>query len=296
MKVHLNGQLLDAAAARVSPFDRGFVFGDGLYEGLRAFDGVPFAMRLHIERLREGLRETRIEGFDPDSLAARTDELLRANALRDAFVYWQVTRGAPDVARAPTTQWRDRTAASPLAPTVFGYAVPLPGLDACAEPAARRITLRPDLRWLRGHVKSISLMGSVLGAYEALDAGCDDAVYQRDGFVTEGVATNVVVRTGDALVTPGVEGGRLLGGVTRRVLLAADPSIITRPVSVEELHGAQEVMLVGTSTMVAAATHIDGAPVGDATPGEAARGLLRALVAAVRRDIAAAGAPVHSET
>lgn len=288
MKVHLNGALVDAHAARISPLDRGFVFGDGVYEGLRACEGAILGLRAHVERMREGLRESRIVGFDPESLGPRSIELLRANNLRDAFVYWQVSRGAPDPSTADPAQWRERTPApGSLQPTVFAYCHALPPLEAYTEPLTRRVAVLPDLRWQRGHVKAISLMGGVLGAYDARERGCDDAVFVRDGFVTEGVATNVVVQTDSGLATPGVERGLILGGVTRRMLLGADPSIAVRPVREDELRRAKEVMLVGTSTMLVSVTHLDGAPVGDGGVGPVAHRLLRALVDAARRDIAA---------
>lgn len=288
MKVHLNGALVDAEAARISPLDRGFVFGDGVYEGLRACDGVILGLRAHADRMREGLRESRITGFDPDTLGPRSAELLHANNLRDAFVYWQVTRGAPDPATVDPGHWRERTPmAGSLAPTVFAYCHALPPLNEYTEPKTRRVAVVPDLRWQRGHVKAVSLMGGVLGAYDAQERGCDDAIFVRDGFVTEGVATNVVVLTETGLATPGVERGLILSGVTRRFLLDAEPSLAVRPVREDELRRAKEVMLVGTSTMLVSVTHLDGVPVGDGKAGDAARRLLRALVEAARRDVAA---------
>lgn len=287
MIVHLNGKLIPAESAAVSVFDRGFLFGDGVYEGIRACEGHAVALEPHIERMRAGLAESGIEGFDPGAIGPMTQALLEANRLCDASVYWQVTRGAP-ASLADDTHLRARvpTAALGLTPTVFGYVAPLPPLSACREPAQRSATVLPDTRWLRGHLKSISLMGGVLAALEAHREGRDDAILVRDGMVTEGVATNVLVAKGGRVWTPPDRSGLLLSGVTKALLLAEDPGIEPRPVSERDLREADEVMLAGTFTMIASVTTIDGAPVGDGRVGPVARRLLRTLVETLRADAA----------
>ena len=286
MIVHLNGRLLPAAAAAVSPFDRGFLFGDGVYEGLRSFGARVVGLRAHEERMASGLAECRIEGFDAATLGPLTGELLEANGLRDAFIYWQVTRGGPRTFDDPAAL-RTRVPAVDVPPTVFGFATPLPPLSACAEPAMKSASVRPDTRWLRGHIKSISLIGGVLAALEAAEEGADDAILVRDGLVSEGVATNVVIASRGRLATPRTDAPPILHGVTRRLLLAAEPAIEARDVTLAELRAADEIMLVGTSTMVASITRLDGAAVGDGRVGPGARRLLRSLVAAIRSDIGA---------
>lgn len=284
--VHLNGQLVPAERAAVSAFDRGFLFGDGVYEGIRAFGARIFAGLLHVQRMRAGLAETRIEGFDPAALLPLSLELLRANGLHDASIYWQVTRGAPrDVTDAGALRNRIPGRSSGYAPTVFGYGAPMPPVSAYLEPKAKRVAVRPDTRWLRGHVKSISQMGGVLAAYEADEDGAEDAILLRDGLVTEGIATNVFVSIGGEIVTPPEGGGLILPGVTRRILLDADPTIRVGEVTERDLRRADEVMLAGTFTMVAAATTLDGLPVGDGRVGPAARRLLKTLTGAVEREL-----------
>lgn len=287
MIVHFNGSLVPPAGAHVSPFDRGFLFGDGVYEGLRATRGHVIAIDAHVERMRAGLDETRIRGFDPATLPELTRALLDANNIESAFVYWQVTRGAPR-AGDPVRQ----RVPSPMAPTVFGFVAPLPPLDEVTSPTLRRATVRPDTRWERGWVKAISLLGGVLAAIEADEAGCDDAVLVRDGLVTEGVATNVFIATGGRIATPSLESAPMLAGVTRRVLLEADPSIAQRPITEAELRAADEIMLVGTTTTVSSVTHLDGRPVGAArpgAPGPASRRLLATLRSAVEAERLATG-------
>ncbi len=300
MLIHLNGQLIPRDQARVDPFDRGFLFGDGLYEGLRAFDGHVVGMARHVERLRLGLAEARIP-WNADRMAAVTTELLNANSLRDAFIYWQVTRGVP----APGQPVRARVPTGEVSPTVFGYCLPAPALSVYSEPPMKSATTTRDTRWLRGRVKSISLLGNVIASIEASEAGADDAILIRDGLVAEGSSANLVavVPDGDEgweIVTPSLDSAPMLAGVTRDLILdthghnapgsaASGLTIIERPLTVGELRRASEVMLLGTLTMVTAITTLDRRVLGDGTPGPAARTLLRTLVATIESEQRAAG-------
>jgi D-alanine transaminase len=306
--VHLNGELVPLERARISPLDRGFVFGDGVYEGLRSCDlrsrGVArphiVAIDRHVARMDSCLHEIGIP-FDAGALGRMTQELLAVTGLRDAFIYWQVTRGTPDVAAGDTP--RARVPKGRWTPTVFGMATPQPAIDVFlteAGLASKTAVTMPDIRWLKGRIKSVSLLGNVIEAMEADARGVDDAILVRDGFVGEGLATNVVLalpapaHAGGAkteLVTPTLESAPILAGVTRGILLDTPSSGLTqRAVRVEELARASEIMLLGSSTMVASVTTLDAKPVGDGKPGPAARGLLGALVTAILTESGAAGA------
>lgn len=283
--VHLNGRLLPLEDARISPFDRGFIFGDGVYEGLRSFGGRMRAMDRHIARMRAGLAESRIQ-WDPSELTSMSLALIHANAMPDAFVYWQVTRGTP----GPGQPVRSRVPAGPMTPTVFGYCSPVPPLEAfLGDPPTIRMATRPDLRWQRGHLKSISLMGGVLSALEAAEHGAADALLVRDGWLAEGTYANTIVgwsRNGrEELATPPLNKPSILAGVTRSLELESAPDVTVRPIHQEELAQASEIMLVGTTTMVTSVTHLDGVPVGDGRPGPMARRLLASLVDAICGDL-----------
>lgn len=298
MLVHLNGQLVEHTRATVSIFDRGFLFGDGVYEGLRSTSnaqGEPVVIGLahHAQRMRASLAEARITGFDTAALAPLTDELLRANNLVEAFIYWQVTRGTPPgdqgLARARVTKQN-------MAPTVVGFATAVPAVRDCKVPETRRVALRPDTRWSRGHLKSISLLGGVLAAFEADEQGDEDAIMVRDGLITEGTATNVFLYADNHYITPSLESAPMLAGVTRRLLLDECPGIEERPVTPAELFAAEEVMLVGTKTMVASVVAFDGRPVGAApmrnlAPGPQSQRLLNLLVSAIERDVRSPAQP-----
>ncbi len=284
MIVHLNGQLVPREEARIDPFDRGFIFGDGLYEGLRSFDGVIYGLDLHAARLDAGLRQCSIGGFDADDLGNLSRQLLDANGVQDAFVYWQITRGTPSLDASPK-DIRKRIPGGEIArPTVFGYCVPLPGVDECVAPKEVHAAIVEDTRWSRCDIKSISLMGNVLAAIDAANLGEHDAVLVRDGFVTEGSSTNLFVAKNGRIATPPVDRGFNLRGVTRDKILRVMPEIEVREIPVSELLQADEIMLAGTITMIASVTRLDGKPVGRGVVGEQALAMYDALVGDIRRE------------
>lgn len=284
MLVYLNGQLVEHTQAQVSVFDRGFIFGDGLYEGLRAFslNGQRrlIAAHLHIARMQAGLDEARIP-----YIAARflhiTDALLDAAGLDDAFVYWQVTRGTPSLDAGPV---RARTDISKLQPTDFAYISPLRPIDwHNLQPAVKRAAVQPDDRWNRGHVKSISLLGNVIASLDGVNAqgagGAEETILVRltpDGpVITEGTYTNVALvlpgpHGGSRIVTPSLTSAPILNGVTRAILLKTCPEVEEDRVTLDDLERASEVLLLGTTTMVTSVTHLNGQPVGNGMPGPVA--------------------------
>jgi D-alanine transaminase len=280
MLVYLNGSLVPAEQATVSTFDRGFIFGDGIYEGLRAFGGRIRALDHHVARLAGGLHEIRL-AWDATQLRQIVPALLDANQLDDAFIYLQVTRGTP----GPGQARRARVPDGPLAPTVFAFCVPAPTLEQSLEPAGKSAMTAEDFRWQRGHIKSISLGASVMAALMADEHREDDVIFVRDGLVGEGTSTNVVVSLDGHLVTPALDSVSILSGVTRALTLSGRSGIEARPVTVAELRRADEVMLVGTLTMVASVVRLDGAPVGDGCVGPAACDLAQALAAQIRANL-----------
>jgi len=297
MTVYLNGELIPAEQAGVSIFDRGLLFGDGIYEGLRAFEGRVFALDHHVRRMHEGLEDAGI-GYDPASLIEPTIELLARNETPDAFIYWQVTRGTP-AADAPV---RSRLAPEGTRPTVLAFCTPTPGLGSfTAVPEVSACTVA-DERWHRGLMKSTSLLGNVLAAREASRRdGSVEAILVRDGLLAEACACNVVLAVSDEqgesrLVTPSLDSVPILAGVTRRVLMERVPDIRAEPVKADLLHHASEVILLGTMAMVTSVTRLDGRPVGGGIPGPHARRLLDALRSAItnERD-AAAHAPTGGQ-
>jgi D-alanine transaminase len=257
----LDGAFTTLGEARISPLDRGFLFGDAVYEVIPVHAGRPFRLAQHLDRLARSLREVRIpDPLDREAWSAVVGGLVERAPWPAASVYLQVSRGV-----AP------RDHAFPDAPpTVFGMAGPL------ESPPARRleqgysaITLE-DIRWRRCDIKTTSLIANVLGRQAARDQGADEALFIRDGFAVEGAATNLfVVREGVVFTPP--HGPDLLPGVTRdlvvELLRAADVPCRERPVPASWLAEAAEIWITSSTKDVVPVTRLDGRPVGAGRPG-----------------------------
>ncbi len=275
--VYLNGELLPRERAVVSVDDRGFTFGDGVYEVMRALDGRFFQAGPHLARLRDGLRGLEIEGgsgTSSDTLLSLARRLLEENGLGEghATVYLQVTRGA-----APRTHYFPPAG---TAPTVYLSAARLVPPAAQCERGGEAVT-HPDLRWARCDLKTVNLLPNVLAKQAAVAAGATEAVLVRDGVVTEGSHTTVFAVVGGELRTHPLS-PRILPGVTRDLLLrvAAERGIAAREeaVRVEELARADELLVCGTTTDVTPIVRLDGRPVGEGRPGPVARALYEGLL------------------
>lgn len=300
--VHVNGQLVPRSEARISPFDRGFIWGEGVYEGLRAVEwrASERGARIlgidgHVRRMQRGLDAAGI-GWDAAKLGDLSLDLLEANNRRDALVYWQVTGGTPGAMDAP----RHRVPPKDCPPTVFGFCSPQPPLEELSAPMTKRVISCRDPRWEFGWLKSTSLMGNVWMARRAAEAGADEAIMirggdeeGRGGLVAEGLAVNVILvhqSSGEdaRIATPSLESAPMLRGVTRDILLDLAPEIVERPVRAEELPTASEILLIGTTTYVSAVVELNGRPVGNGRTGPVARDLMTRLMDCYRqgRDIA----------
>ncbi|MBK5937366.1 MAG: D-amino acid aminotransferase [Halorhodospira halophila] len=258
---YLNGELMALASARISPLDRGFLFGDGVYEVIPCYGGVPFRLDAHLRRLANSLAA--IDLADPLSPRGWTEvfeQVCRANGGGDQSLYLQVTRGCPE---RRTHEFPGRSE-----PTVFVMSSPLPAAGAFAD--GLHATLREDLRWARCDIKAVALLPNVLLRQEAIAAGADEAILHRDGQITEGAASTVfLVRDGE-LATPALHPG-LLPGITREVILELAEQhglpFRCRPIGLDELRSADEVWLSSATKEVAPVLRIDGDPVGNGSPG-----------------------------
>lgn len=278
--IYLDGDFLPASEARVSVFDRGFLFGDAVYEVIRYFDGVPFAMDLHLERLERTLREVRFAHFRARDIVSLGDELLSRNDLNNACIYWQITRGCgPGRSHLPPTD---------MHATVFGCVDRTPPLSDCAEPPEVSAALHEDWRWSRCDIKSTNLLPNILGKIAAAERGASEVIFHRNGFLSEGGSTTVLIVRGGRVFTPPIDDPDLsiLHGVTRRVV-ARLPGVdlVEQPVRVEELLAADEVILAGTRTLLAAVTRLEGEPVGDGRVGPVVRSVLARFVEAIHTAI-----------
>jgi D-alanine transaminase len=259
----LDGTLLPLDEARVPVLDRGFLFGDAVYEVIPVYGGTPCRMEEHLDRLDASLVATAIPA--PHDRAGWRDllgRLVEANGGGDLALYLQVTRGV-----APK---RDHAIAPGLVPTVFAMTMPIPPrAPDVAENGIAAITVA-DSRWLRCQIKATTLLANVLHKREASESGADDALLVRDGLVIEATASNVFAVLDGAVVTPPVDPG-MLTGVTRNLVLelAAGDGIETLEAAlpVERLSAASEIWVTSSTREVTPVTTLDGRAVGEGRPG-----------------------------
>ncbi len=260
MTAYLNGTFMPLAEAKVPAMDRGFLFGDGAYEVIPVYARRPFRLDGHLERLQRTLDGIRLA--NPHDVAEWTrliGELIARNTtLGDELsVYLQVTRGAE--------MRRNFAFPAQAPPTVFMFCEPLvtPSPAQCAQGVAA-ITA-PDIRWLRCNLKTVSLIANCLLRQQAIDAGCAETVMLRDGYLSEGSASNIfVVRAGVLCAPPKTH--LILPGVTYDVVLelaaAAALPIDIRPIAETEVREADELWLTSSAKEVLAIVTLDGRPVG----------------------------------
>ncbi|CAB3639033.1 D-alanine aminotransferase [Achromobacter spanius] len=262
-QVYLNGEFLRVDEAKVSVLDRGFIFGDGIYEVVPVYQGKAFRMAEHLDRLDRSLAALRITPpMDRAGWVDLIEQLLARTTLDTCIVYLQVTRG---VAK------RDHQfPATPVTPTVFGM------ISAWSPPPAAQRTQGltaisiPDERWLHCEIKSVSLLGNVLAKQQAVDANADEVVQFRDGYLTEGSSTNIWVVSGGKLLAPPKNNLILEGiryGLMGELAEAAGIPFESRRITQQEVESADELMLSSATKEVLAIVSLDGKPVGSGKPG-----------------------------
>lgn len=266
MNVYLNGQFLPLAEAKVSVLDRGFVFGDGVYELVPVYSNKPFRLDEHLHRLQGSLAGIRLD--DPHALSGWRELVLRLIEMQDfadQSVYIQVTRGV-----AP----RDHAFPKGVPPTVFMFAQPL--VTSSPEQKATGVCAvsAVDNRWLRCNIKAISLLANILLRQQAVDVDCAETVMLRDGFLTEGAASNIFVVKDGVLRAP-PPSSLMLTGITYDVVLelAAVHGIPheVRMITEAEVRNADELWMTSSTKEIMAIVKLDGAPVGAGMPGPLAR-------------------------
>ncbi|MDQ8031937.1 D-amino acid aminotransferase [Bordetella genomosp. 1] len=262
-QVYLNGDFTRLDEAKISVLDRGFIFGDGIYEVVPVYDGKVFRMNEHLDRLDRSLKAIRIASpFDRSGWIGLIDQLVARASAPTCLVYLQITRG---VAR------RDHGfPTEPVTPTVFGMATPFaPPTPAQRARGVATISI-PDERWLHCEIKSVSLLGNVLAKQAAVEAGVEEVLQFRDGFLSEGASSNIwVVRDGTLLAPPKnnliLEGIRY--GLMGELAAAAGVPFEMRPLPRAEVESADEILITSATKEVLAVTELDGRPVGDGKPG-----------------------------
>ncbi len=260
--IYLNGVFMPIEDARIPVLDRGFIFGDGVYEVIPVYSRRPFRLPEHLQRLQHSLDGIRLQNPHSDAeWSSLLEQIIAANEDADQYLYLHITRG---VAR------RDHAFPKSVAPTVFIMSNPLltPAQELLAS-GVPAITAS-DNRWSRCDIKAISLLPNVLLRQMAVDAGAIETVLLRDGFMTEGAASNIFVVKDGILLTP-PKNHFMLPGITYDVVLelAATHGIAheVREVSEYEVRTAQELLLTSSTKEIMPIVSLDGKPVGNGKPG-----------------------------
>jgi D-alanine transaminase len=262
MTVYLNGRFLPLEDAKISVLDRGFIYGDGVYELIPVYGRKPFRLKQHLARLQRSLDGIRLANPHSDAEWARIiGELIARMAFDDQGVYFQVTRG---VAK------REHSFPTGTAPTVFMMSNPLalPSADS-VEHGVAVVTAR-DERWLHCDLKTTSLLGNVLARQLAVDGGAAEAVLFRDGHLTEASASNVLIVRDGVIVAPPKD-NQILPGITYDVAFEVARegglAVEVRPIPREEALRADEMWLSSSTKEILAVTKVDGQPFAGGRPG-----------------------------
>ena len=267
--VYVNGEYLPETEARVSIFDRGFLFADGVYEVTSVLDGKLIDFDGHAARLQRSLGE--LQMANPTTREALLEihrELVRRNDITDGLIYLQVTRGSDG----------DRDFVFPAEdtpPTIVLFTQDKPGL--ADNPVARKgfkIISIEDQRWARRDIKTVQLLYPSMGKMMAKAAGCDDAWMVEDGFVTEGTSNNAYIVTQDGTIVTRQLSNDILHGITRAAVLRfareAQIRVEERPFTIEEAQAAREAFITSASAFVMPVVEIDGKSVSDGNVGKMA--------------------------
>lgn len=260
--VHLNGKFMPIEEAYIPVLDRGFIFGDGVYEVIPVYSKHPFRLAEHLRRLQYSLDKIRIP--NPHSDAEWTqlvNEMVKRNSGDDQSVYLQITRG---VAK------RDHAFPRGVTPTVFLMSNPLVTPAPAQVDSGVACITADDYRWLNCDIKSVSLLGNCLLRQLSADVGATETILFRDGKLTEASSSNVFVVKNGVLLTPPKD-NFVLPGITYDVVLeiarAREFEVEVRAVTEAEVRSADEIWVTSSTKEVLAVTTLDGKPVGDGRPG-----------------------------
>ncbi|MGB1255269.1 MAG: D-amino-acid transaminase [Thiolinea sp.] len=263
--VYVNGEFLPEAEAKISVFDRGFLFADGVYEVSSVLQGKLIDNDGHMVRLHRSMDELEMKApASDDEILQAQQELIQRNNIEEGLVYLQVTRGAAD-----------RDFAYPAADTPSSLVMFTQSKTLIDSPQAKngiKIASIPDIRWKRRDIKTVGLLAPSMGKMQAKKAGADDAWMVEEGYVTEGTSNNAYIITQDNVLVTRHVGNEILNGITRRaVLKLAEKTELTieeRSFTLEEAYAAKEAFVTSATTFVWPVTEIDGHAVADGKPGE----------------------------
>ena len=282
----LNGVFIAADEARISPFDRGFLFADGVYEVTAVYNGQLIDMERHLDRLERSLRELKF-GTMPDrkELEEVHRKLVQQNGIEEGYIYLQVTRGA--------YAGRDFVAPDKPRLTTFLFGEKRALIDTPAARNGSKIVALPDIRWARRDIKSVGLLAQALAKTEAKARGADDAwLVGPDGHVTEGASSNAWIVTRNGEIITRALSNMILAGVTRHALFDSlgqrGVKIVERSFTLEEAKEAAEAFTTAATGLVTPVVAIDGVALSDGKPGPVTQRVQKLYYAAIGADVAKA--------
>lgn len=269
------GEFVRKTDVHVSPDDRGYVFGDGIYEVFRVYNGRIFEKTAHLDRLKRTASGTRLKlPYETAELSELLDRLLHKDGTQEGIIYLQITRG-----EAPRTHHFPKDAE----PVLLAYCKDYPRPAPMMENGITAVTLE-DIRWLHCDLKTLNLLPNTMAKQEALDRGADDAIWHRSGTVTECSSSNVMM-VKDGVIRTHPANHLILHGITRAVVLKLaqrlELPVAEAPFTLDELARADELFLTGTTAEVTPIVAVDGRPVGGGKPGPVTRKLQRAFEDAI---------------
>lgn len=282
----VNGVYVAAEEAKISPFDRGFLFADGVYEVTAVYGGRTVDMERHLDRLERSLRELKF-GTMPDrkELEEVHRRLIADNGITEGYIYLQVTRGA----------YGQRDFVAPDKPklTCFAYAESKALIDTSGARDGIKVIGVPDIRWARRDIKSVGLLAQALAKTEAKASGVDDAwLVAPDGFVTEGASANAWIVTKDGEIITRALSNMILAGITRHALFDSlgqqGRKITERSFTLEEAKTAAEAYITAATGLVTPVVEIDGVKIGTGKPGPVTRGVQKLYYTAIGADVSKA--------
>lgn len=278
--IFLNGDWMPIEEAKVSVLDRGFIYGDGVYEYVPVINGRPYRLEAHLNRLNYSCSEIGLRNpYSHAEWTALVNQIVAKNGTHDQAVYWQITRG---VAK------RDHSFPVGVTPTVFMMSNPLPKLTQVQIDNGVPCYTLPDTRWHRCHIKSISLLGNVLAKQHATELGGAEGVMLRDGMLTEASSSNVFCVFGDTIVSAPKD-NFILGGITldavSELAKKAGIKIEVRPVPEAEMWACDEMWLSSSSKGVLAITTLDDKPIGNAAHKGKPGPVFKKMFALVQADL-----------
>lgn len=267
MLVFNNGKILDLENVAVSPFDRAFQFGDGVYEVIRYYPKFFFEYETHLDRLKSSLKKIEISFSSFENIETVLYELIQKNNLVDqlSIAYIQISRGN----QFPRRHFYNEN----LEPTIFMYVEKYPARHEEMQNGVR-VGLEEDIRWLRCDIKTISLLPNILTKQRAVKNGLTEIIWHRNGFITEGTQTNVCFIKNSELITPPLS-NLILPGITRGIVLRLCKKLgigyTERNIKLSELNHFDEILLLSTTAEVTPVIELDGKIINNRTPGPVCR-------------------------